>query len=32
MLRGTGVWNGTNIESMVKSVFDQSQYLKASGN
>ncbi|WP_109698580.1 DUF4136 domain-containing protein [Chitinophaga deserti] len=28
MLRGTGVWNGNNIDSMVKSIFDQSQYLK----
>ncbi|MGE7777072.1 DUF4136 domain-containing protein [Chitinophaga sp. NPDC101104] len=28
MLRGSGVWNGNNIETMVKAVFDQSQYLK----
>lgn len=28
-LRGTGVWNGSNLEPMLKAVFDQSQYLKA---
>lgn len=27
-LRGTGVWNGNNLDSMLKAVFDQSQYLK----
>ena len=27
-LRGTGVWNGDNLEPMLKAVFDQSQYLK----
>ncbi len=27
-LRGTGVWNGSNLEPMLKAVFDQSQYLK----
>jgi hypothetical protein len=32
MLRGTGVWNSSNIESMVKAVFDQSAYLKAGTN
>lgn len=32
MLRGTGVWNSDNIDSMVKAVFDQSAYLKASNN
>ncbi len=32
MLRGTGVWNSDNIDAMVKAVFDQSQYLKASVN
>jgi hypothetical protein len=32
MLRGTGVWNSANIESMVKAVIDQSTYLKASNN
>ncbi|MRG45894.1 DUF4136 domain-containing protein [Chitinophaga sp. SYP-B3965] len=32
MLRGTGVWNSDNIESMVKAVIDQSAYLKASNN
>ncbi|MBO9151202.1 DUF4136 domain-containing protein [Chitinophaga sp. GCM10012297] len=29
-LRGTGVWNGNNLDSMLKAVFDQSQYLKTS--
>lgn len=29
-LRGTGVWTGTNIEPMLKAVFEQSQYLKTS--
>jgi len=28
MLRGQGVWNSNNIESMVKAVFDQSTYLE----
>ena len=27
-LRGTGVWNGDNLETMLKAVFFQSQYLK----
>lgn len=29
MLRGTGVWNSNNLDAMVKALFDQSQYLKA---
>jgi hypothetical protein len=29
-LRGTGVWTGSNLDSMLKAVFDQSQYLKTS--
>lgn len=32
MLRGTGVWNSDNIESMVKAVIDQSAYLKTTTN
>ncbi|MGX5819721.1 DUF4136 domain-containing protein [Chitinophaga lutea] len=32
MLRGTGVWNSANIESMVNAVFAQSAYLKAAGS
>jgi hypothetical protein len=28
MLRGSGVWNSNNINSMVKAVFDQSAYLQ----
>jgi hypothetical protein len=28
MFRGSGVWNGNNIDSMVKASFDQSPYLK----
>lgn len=29
MFRGTGVWNTSNVDSMVKAVFTQSSYLKA---
>lgn len=32
MLRGTGVWNSANIDTMIKAVFDQSTYLKTSAN
>ncbi|WP_119079077.1 DUF4136 domain-containing protein [Chitinophaga alhagiae] len=32
MLRGTGVWNSSNLDSMTTAIFDQSPYLKASGN
>lgn len=32
MLRGTGVWNGNNLDSMVNTIFEQSSYLKAAGN
>lgn len=32
MLRGTGVWNSANIDTMVQAVFDQSAYLKTSAN
>lgn len=32
MLRGTGVWNVNNVDSMVTAVFAQSTYLKTSAN
>lgn len=32
MFRGTGVWNSGNLDSMTAAIFDQSPYLKASGN
>lgn len=32
MLRGTGVWNSNNIDTMIKAVFDQSAYLKTTAN
>ena len=32
MLRGTGVWNVNNVDSMVTAVFAQSDYLKTSAN
>jgi hypothetical protein len=32
MLRGSGVWNISNVDSMVTAVFAQSTYLKASSN
>jgi hypothetical protein len=32
MLRGSGVWNIGNVDSMVSAVFAQSTYLKANNN
>lgn len=32
MLRGTGVWSTSNVDSMVSAVFAQATYLKASAN
>jgi hypothetical protein len=32
MLRGSGVWNISNVDSMVSAVFAQSTYLKANNN
>ncbi|MBW8683768.1 DUF4136 domain-containing protein [Chitinophaga rhizophila] len=32
MLRGSGVWNVSNVNSMVSAVFEQSAYLKATNN
>jgi hypothetical protein len=32
MLRGSGVWNISNVDSMVTAVFAQSTYLKTSAN
>lgn len=32
MLRGSGVWNINNVDSMVSAVFAQSTYLKATNN
>lgn len=32
MLRGTGVWNSANIDTMIQAVFDQSAYLTTSAN
>lgn len=32
MMRGSGVWNINNLDSMVNAVFAQSTYLKAAGN
>jgi hypothetical protein len=32
MLRGSGVWNTANVDSMVSAVFAQSTYLKTSAN
>lgn len=31
MLRGSGVWTGANIDSMIAAVFTQSPYLSATG-